>query len=214
MADDEVRRRILERASARFVKYGYARVTTGEIAADAGLSKKTLYKTYRSKEELFRAVALMHLNEIKDKFDALGADRRSSLIDKLCASMRVLAGKLQEIGDFLKEAPGPLGKTYRELLDLRRDIIVGFYRRLFREGLKSGSVNRHIDETGFIVILVTLIQSLFVPEVLSEIPLSNVRLFSSVAYTLLEGVLSDKERHHLAAKPLDFTGASGGTWNA
>lgn len=213
MAEDNVKRRILECASARFIRYGYARVTTGEIAADSGISKKTLYKTYRSKEELFRDVALMHLNEIKDKFDVIGADKCASLIDKLCASMRVLARKLQEVGDFLKERPGPLGKLYDELLGLRRDIIVGFYRRLFREGRKTGSINRHIDETAFIVILITLIQSLFVPEVLAGIPLSNVELFASVAHTLLEGVLSEKERKRLTALP-DIVRGDGGAWNA
>ncbi len=213
MAEDDVKRRILECASARFVRYGYARVTTGEIAADSGISKKTLYKTYRSKEDLFRDVALMHLNEIRDKFDAIGADKDSSLIDKLCASMRVLARKIQEIGDFLKERPGPLGKLYDQLLELRRDIIVGFYRRLFREGRKAGAINRHIDETAFVVILVTLIQSLFVPEVLAGIPLSNVELFASVAHTLLEGVLSERERQRLTALP-DFLRGEGGAWNA
>jgi AcrR family transcriptional regulator len=213
MAEDELRRRILERASARFVKHGYAKVTTGEIAADAGISKKTLYKMFPSKEELFRAVALMHLNEIKEKFEAIDADKKSSLIDKLCASMQVLAGKLQEIGNFLKEEPGPLAKVYEELLALRRDVIVGFYRRLFRAGVKSGAINRRINETAFVVILVTLIQSLFTPEVLAGLPLSNIELFSSVAYTLLEGVLSERERRRLEAKPLLIVPAGGGRWN-
>ena len=84
---------------------------------------------------------------------------------------------------------------------------------MFREGRKTGSINRHIDETAFIVILVTLIQSLFVPEVLAGIPLSNVELFASVAHTLLEGVLSEKERHRLTDLP-DIVRGDGGDWNA
>jgi TetR/AcrR family transcriptional regulator len=214
MADQELRLRILQQASVQFVKHGFAKVTTGEIAAGAGISKKTLYKYFRSKEELFRAVGLMHLNEIKEKFGAISGDRKRTLSDKLYDSMQVLAGKLREIGDFLKDEPGPSRRVYDDLLAQRRDIIVGFYRRLFREGRKSGAINRRINETAFIVILVTLIQSLFVPDVLSGLPLSNIELFSSVVYTLLEGVLSERERQHLAARPLVFESKAGGYWNA
>src|SRR4030042_4235126 len=101
---------ILKRASEQFVKYGYAKSTTGEIAAAARISKKTLFKLYPSKEELFRAAALMHLREIDDRFKELAGDRQRTLIDKLWESMRVLVDKLREIGNFLKDRSGIPGR--------------------------------------------------------------------------------------------------------
>jgi AcrR family transcriptional regulator len=209
MNEPDLRRRVLEQASLQFVKYGYAKVTTGEIAGAAGISKKTLYKLFPSKEELFRATALMHLNEIKGKFDALTKQPRRGLIDKLYASMQVLVGKILEIGDFLKERPGSLTRVYDEIMKQRQDIIVGFYRRLFKEGVKGGSINRRVDENAFILILVTLVQSLFSPESLTGLRMSTLDLFTCVAHTLLEGVLSEQGRRELIRKPL-VAGLSGG----
>jgi AcrR family transcriptional regulator len=205
---------ILSRASEQFVRYGYAKTTTGEIAAAAGISKKTLYKFFTSKEKLFRACAQMHLDEIKKNFDRIGADRERSLIDKLWESMAVLARKLREVGDFLKERPRGLGKAYDELLALRREVIVGFYRKLFREGVRKGAINRRVNETAFILMLVTVSQSLFAPEMLANLPISNIDLFSSVAYTLLEGVLSERERQLLDKKPPVAARAGEDFWHA
>ncbi len=53
MTDDiEIKDRILSRAEEMFLKFGYSKVTMDEIAANIGMSKKTLYKFFPSKEEL------------------------------------------------------------------------------------------------------------------------------------------------------------------
>lgn len=45
--------RIAEIAQARFDHFGYKKTTMEEIARDAGVSKKTIYEHFRSKEALF-----------------------------------------------------------------------------------------------------------------------------------------------------------------
>lgn len=39
------------------MRYGYRRVTMGDLAKEAGISRPTLYAAFPSKEEVFRAVA-------------------------------------------------------------------------------------------------------------------------------------------------------------
>ena len=48
------RRRILDRAYARFVSQGYAATTMEQIAADAGVAVQTVYYTFRTKGQLLR----------------------------------------------------------------------------------------------------------------------------------------------------------------
>lgn len=50
--------RILKEAWALFAKQGYHATTMDDIAARVGVSKATLYLYYRSKEDLFRAMAV------------------------------------------------------------------------------------------------------------------------------------------------------------
>ena len=51
----ELRDVILEHARNEFLARGFSKVTVDEIASQLGISKKTLYKSYPSKEELLRA---------------------------------------------------------------------------------------------------------------------------------------------------------------
>ena len=54
--DPERVRRILDAAQRHFNEYGLERASVDAIAADAGVSKMTVYSNFRSKEELFQAV--------------------------------------------------------------------------------------------------------------------------------------------------------------
>ncbi|HMK81521.1 MAG TPA: helix-turn-helix domain-containing protein [Xanthobacteraceae bacterium] len=54
------RRRILDAAYALFYRHGYARIGVDAIAAKAGITKRTLYDHFRSKDELLAAVLDLH----------------------------------------------------------------------------------------------------------------------------------------------------------
>jgi AcrR family transcriptional regulator len=56
LAHDEKVDRIVEIAQARFDHFGYKKTTMAEIARDAGVSKKTIYEYFPSKEALFSFV--------------------------------------------------------------------------------------------------------------------------------------------------------------
>src|SRR4030042_2050538 len=49
----ERRDKILEAARCRFRRFGYSKTTMEEIAADAGISKGTIYIYFRNKEDIF-----------------------------------------------------------------------------------------------------------------------------------------------------------------
>jgi len=187
----------MKAATERFVRHGYAKVTTDEISADVGISKKTLYKLFPSKEELFRRTIHMHLEEVRDRFQAIDRDHKLDFTAKLTESMRVVAQKLIEVGRFLQDPNPKLPRVMKELLEERRTIVVGFYRKLFKEGKRKGFINPHVNEEVFILILVTLLQNLFIPEMLAELPYSSVTLFQSVAVVFMEGVLTEKARREV-----------------
>ncbi len=65
-SDDQKRSHIIENAGKIFVKHGYAASTTAIVAAEAGVSKQTLYRIFESKEELFAAVVGDHRRMMLD----------------------------------------------------------------------------------------------------------------------------------------------------
>jgi AcrR family transcriptional regulator len=65
ISEDERRRLLIPVAEKVFVEQGYGAASMDEIAQDAGMSKKTLYQLFDTKEALFAAV-------ITDRMRALG----------------------------------------------------------------------------------------------------------------------------------------------
>ncbi|MGX9355756.1 TetR/AcrR family transcriptional regulator [Roseobacteraceae bacterium S113] len=47
---------IVMAAKTMFARYGYAKTTMGDIAAEAGVARQTVYNAYANKEEVLRAV--------------------------------------------------------------------------------------------------------------------------------------------------------------
>lgn len=71
--DPEREQRILEAAGAHFYAHGFERASVDAIAADAGVSKMTVYSRFGSKEGLFEAV----IHARTDSVVAAQADARA-----------------------------------------------------------------------------------------------------------------------------------------
>ena len=59
----EKEQKVLNAAWSVFMKYGYKRVTMGDIAEAAGISRPALYLIYNKKEDVFRAVVRHNGNQ-------------------------------------------------------------------------------------------------------------------------------------------------------
>lgn len=62
--------RVLEVARQAFVRHGYKRVTMGDIAGAANLSRPALYLVYPSKEEIFTACLSLYFGELLTELKA------------------------------------------------------------------------------------------------------------------------------------------------
>lgn len=61
MSSDERRQSILDAAFPVFAKNGFHGTTTRELAWEAGVSEATLYKHFKSKEDIYEALYLAHM---------------------------------------------------------------------------------------------------------------------------------------------------------
>lgn len=79
---EERRKKILSVGMELFLHYGYRRTTIGDIAAEARISRPTLYGMYKNKEAIFAGVVEMYMQElelkISQQFDS-SADLSSKL---------------------------------------------------------------------------------------------------------------------------------------
>ncbi len=77
-AHERARRDILESAAGVFARRGYAAATLSELAAAAGYAPPSLYRYFRSKEEIFESLRELLLSEFQAIFEA-PVDRKQPL---------------------------------------------------------------------------------------------------------------------------------------
>jgi AcrR family transcriptional regulator len=81
---DEVRRRIVDAAYESFWRAGFTRTSVDSIAERAGVTKRTIYSYFRSKDDLLAAVLLRYRELAAERLKHIG-DRmpidRNGLID-------------------------------------------------------------------------------------------------------------------------------------
>lgn len=85
---DEKRSQILDAAMSAFMRHGYRRVTMGDIAAEAGMSRPALYLVFPGKEEIFKAAVAQFIDTglrgIRE-----GIDELPTLAEKLAFTFEV-----------------------------------------------------------------------------------------------------------------------------
>ena len=86
--DDVVRQSIVEAASRLFQRWGIHKTTMEDIAREAGKGKSTLYYYYKSKDEIFWAVAEKEIKEIIEEI-TVDVNREVDAGDKLAAYISI-----------------------------------------------------------------------------------------------------------------------------
>ena len=109
----QTRQRILDAAYGLFWRQGFLRVSMDEIAARAGITKRTLYQHFRSKDDLM-AAALEHSSELAMQRLRMfhRPDKPSEMIETFFAELAAWAAKPRYSG-------GGFTRVAVELADLR-----------------------------------------------------------------------------------------------
>ena len=82
--NEELRQKILESTITVFNKKGL-KLTMSDIATEISISKKTIYKEFDSKDELFDAMVDYIFDTIKEKENEIANDPNLGTIDRLKA---------------------------------------------------------------------------------------------------------------------------------
>jgi AcrR family transcriptional regulator len=141
--DKEKQKRILDLAAEEFSREGFSGANTNKIAEKIGISVGSLYKYFRTKENLFLATIRRGRNELEQVLSTV-AGIEGGLIEKIDA----LIGIIQ---DYSREHP-QITRLYNELtsegnVTLARSLsseleapAAVYYRRLIADAQKAGEI--------------------------------------------------------------------------
>jgi len=171
---------ILEATRELLIEVGVRGLTVEGVAARAGVAKTTVYRRWRSKEELALAVLLTMVKEIVAVPD-LG-NIRDELITFVNGAVRILGktlmGRVMQglVSDFA--ANEDLGKAFREQIVSMR---LAEVRRLIERAIERGEVRSDVD--------VVLVHELLFGPIYYRLLLSGGKLDRRLAERVVDAVL-------------------------
>ena len=195
MEDIETKERILKKAEEIFFQFGYTRVRMDEIAEALGISKKTLYKFFESKENLLKEVIEKIKVNIKTNCDIICNNGEMEFILKLKTLMNYIAktssklrGPLPE--DIQKNNPD----IWKGINEYRKKESLGKFAGLINEGVERGAFRKDIDQQLIVLTYVNAVSTLINPEILSQLPYTGDQVFEMLIKIIFEGILTDEGR--------------------
>jgi AcrR family transcriptional regulator len=171
---------ILNATRELLAERGVLQLTVEGVAARAGVAKTTIYRRWRSKDELALAVLLKMVEEIVEVPD-LG-DVRKELISFLDGAVKILGRTLmgrvmQGLVSDLATDP-QLGRKFRERIVALR---VTEMRRLIERGVERGELRTGIDAD--------LVHELMFGPVYYRLLLSGGKLEKNLAERIVDAIL-------------------------
>ncbi len=200
-AATEVRDRIVRVAERVFLRSGFSRVLMDDLARELGMSKKTVYSHFASKEDLLRSVLAQRVSEVDEGLGAI-VRARESFPAKLGHVACFLQGKIAEVSPvFLEDIQRYAPECFRVVEEFRGRAIPNYFGRLFDEGIRAGHVRRQVNRDLLIRMLVLSIQGIIRPEAVGELRLHPREALDHILAITFDGILTPKGRKARRTRP-------------
>jgi AcrR family transcriptional regulator len=186
--------RILAGARRHFFAHGFRSVTMDDLAAELGMSKKTLYAHFASKAALLQAV-------LADKFARVQADLAEAVagggefperLHRLLAAVRKHTEEVQPpfTRDVAREAP----ELFEVVKSRRAAMIRQHFGALLAEGRAAKMIRSDVPEALLIEFLIGAADAIANPQKLGELGLTVEAAFGEIITVFLEGAATEQGR--------------------
>lgn len=194
-ANEELRARIAHHALERFIAEGYSRVRTDDLAAELGISKKTIYRVFRDKKDLLQEAVRRHTDRVEqdlvEKFDndPGGFPEKVSVLFGIVERYIVPIQSIF-VADLLRSAP----EVWQRIEEYRREHVLSRLEGLIRRGIEEGYLRPDLRPDIFVGLLAQFVQKVVTPQTIMSFGVSFADLFQFVRTVFFVGSLTDSGR--------------------
>ncbi len=213
MLDNEIKQRIHDKSLDHFLRFGFSKVTMNEIAEELGMSKKTLYQYFPSKEDLLAAVVTRLHEDTANEIETIVRRRDIDFLQKLRGALNALAAFHTKMTpyfrtDMEKHAPHVCKATD----EFGRDRIRVTMADLVAEGIRERVFRDDIDQELIVLIYAGALQYLLRPETFNRLNLPVQRVHEIIGSVVIDGIIRPEARSTIVAQALlvpDVTNGNG-----
>lgn len=143
---DELKERILSESSQLFMNKGCKSLTMDGIANNLGVSKRTIYETFKDKEDLLEQAIIYKWGKSFQETMELLSDSSHNVLEsilKMCYSTSEVV--IQMHMNFIAEMKKFYPKVYQNTFLKLKGEQMGFYERIMQRGIEEGLISKDVD---------------------------------------------------------------------
>jgi AcrR family transcriptional regulator len=192
---DALRQRVLKNAEERFLAEGFSRITMDNLAAELGMSKKTLYRHFPSKESLLEEVMVNRMMRIRIELERVVQNNGFGFVDKLRGMMGVLTKRATEVQQpFLSDIKRHAPDLFAQFETFRSQFIPELFGRLIESGRQEGMIRDDMHPQLIVEAILSLIQSHVNPDSVLRLGITLQTAFETILTLIFEGVMTIEAR--------------------
>jgi len=190
--DDQVtKEKILEIARQKFFQDGFVKTSIDEIAREYHISKKTIYKHFKSKDDLLTGVVKDFTGRVTNTIIEIMKSKKNS-IEKLIDVLDLIQNSIRQfslryIDDIQKHKP----KLWNYIEKFRKENLEKIVYQTIEEGKKEGLFNDVNPDIVF-RIFYGAVRNVISPDFLITSPISRDEAIDETFEILLNGVLTNE----------------------
>ncbi|MCP4686094.1 MAG: TetR/AcrR family transcriptional regulator [bacterium] len=180
---------ILLAAQTLFAQFGHKKVTMDEIAGNARVSKATLYKYFRNKDQVFDQVVQMEAEELMRLIRG-AVDKEQTIEDKLKAHLLTRMGKIHELINYYRVTQESWGDFWPHLANTGQSFVrkeERIVRDVLEQGMRAGELD--IERLGIVAHLTVIaLKAIDFPWVLKDNEVTAQEYADQMVHMMMNGI--------------------------
>lgn len=184
--------RILLTAKSDFMRFGFKSISMDDLAERCGVSKKTLYENFSSKETLINATLALHFDDHVKQLDQVRNSSKNA-VDELLGQFDIVSNDLQSLkAGVLYELEKYYHNSWKIFEEFRSSKVTKYCLQNLERGKREGLYRRNINNRVILYLYLHNIDAVMHEErgVLDEVPI-YLRFKETLSYHL-HGILNAK----------------------
>jgi AcrR family transcriptional regulator len=204
VTDSEIKNRILEGAKEYYFHYGFSKSTMDDFAHRLGMSKKTIYKLFPSKDDIVRHITRDKINTIHSCCRVLQSDKSLDFIERLKRITGYISNEMQSLKpSFYSDIQRTMPDLWKEIEGLRRELVFKDFGQMMREGIEIGVFRKDINVDVLVLMYANAMESIINPETLSTLPLNAAQAYDAIVDIVFGGVFTPQAKEkYLHSQPV------------
>jgi AcrR family transcriptional regulator len=182
-----MKKKIVDQSIQLFLQYGFKSVTMDDIAKHMGVSKKTIYVHFPTKDQLVEQSALNHLDGIIKRINVISKQSKDPIIELYQIKKEALNHLSSEKNSPQYQLQKYYPSLYSKLKEKEFSALSGLFSNSIQEGIQTGIFRKDIDVDFVVRIFFNGIRGI-----------TNIKLFPIEIYKI-EDLLLNFSEYHLRA---------------